>query len=63
MGALRAVAHRMALVFLGRPSLRDCGASIVQSAMQSVLMLMPKLVYVLAYAKATAAQLLGIEQS
>jgi hypothetical protein len=47
----------MALVFLSRSSLRDCGASIVQSA------LMPKLAYMSAYAKATAAQLLEIEQS
>ena len=57
MDALRAVAHRMTFVFQSRPSLRDCGASIVQSA------LLPKLVYMLAYAKAMAAQLLEIEQS
>ena len=57
MDALRAVARRMALVFQSRPSLRDCGTSIVQSV------LLPKLVCVLAYAKATAAQLLEIEQS
>ena len=55
MSALRAVARRMALVFQSRPSLRDCGASIVQSV------LLPKLVYMLAYAKATAAQLREIE--
>ena len=47
----------MTFVFQSRPSLRDCGASIVQSA------LLPKLVYMLAYAKAMAAQLLEIEQS
>ena len=47
----------MTFVFQSRPSLRDCGASIVQSA------LFPKLVYMLAYAKAMAAQLLEIEQS
>ena len=57
MDALRAVARRMTFVFQSRPSLRDCGASIVQSV------LLPKLVYMLAYAKATAAQLLAIEQS
>ena len=57
MDALRAVARRMTLVFQSRPSLRDCGASIAQSA------LLPKLVRMLAYAKATAAQLLEIEQS
>ena len=58
MDALRAVARRMASVFQSRPSLRDCGTSIVQSV------LLPKLVfYMLAYAKATAAQLLEIEQS
>ena len=57
MDALRAVARRMTFVFQSRPSLRDCGASIVQSV------LLPKLVYMLAYAKATAAQLLEIEQS
>ena len=57
MDALRAVARRMTLVFQSRPSLRDCGASIVKRV------LMPKLVYMLAYAKATAAQLLEIEQS
>ena len=57
MSALRAVARRMALVFLSRPSLRDCGASIVQSV------LLPELVYMLAHAKATAAQWLEIEQS
>ena len=57
MNALRAVARRMNFVFQSRPSLRDCGASAVQSA------LLPKLVYMLAYAKATAAQLLEIEQS
>ena len=44
MDALRAVARRMTLVFLSRPPLRDGGASIVQSV------LMPKLVYMLAYA-------------
>ena len=44
-------------MFQSRPSLRDCGASIVQSK------LLPKLVYMLAYAKAMAAQLLEIEQS
>ena len=38
MDALRVVARRMALVFQSRPSLRDYGASIVQSA------LLPKLV-------------------
>ena len=57
MDALRDVARKMTSVFQSRPSLRDCGASIVQSV------LMPKLVYMLAYAKATAAQLLEIEQS
>ena len=57
MDVLRAVARRMTSVFQSRPSLRDCGASIAQSA------LLPKLVYMLAYAKATAAQLLEIEQS
>ena len=57
MDALRAVVRRMASVFQSRPSLRDCGASVVQSV------LLPKLVYMLAYAKATAAQLLQIEQS
>ena len=57
MTVLRAVAqHRMTLVFLSRPSMRDCDSSIVKSV------LMPKLVYMLAYAKATAAQLLEIEQ-
>ena len=57
MDALRAVARRMTFVLQSRPPHRDCGASIVQSA------LLPKLVYMLAYAKATAAQLLEIEQS
>ena len=57
MDALRAVARRVALVFQSRPSLRGCGASIVQSV------LLPKLAYMLPYAKATAAQLLEIEQS
>ena len=57
MDALRTIARRMTFVFQSRPSLRDCGASIVQS----VLLL--KLVCMLAYAKATAAQLLEIEQS
>ena len=57
MDALRAVARKMTSVFQSRPSLRDCGASIVQSV------LLPKLVYMLAYAKATATQLLEIEQS
>ena len=31
MNALRGIARRMTLVFQSRPSLRDCGASIVQS--------------------------------
>jgi len=44
-------------MFQSRPSLRDYGASIVQSV------LLPKLVYMPAYAKATAAPLLEIEQS
>ena len=55
--ALRGVARRMALVFQSRPSLPGCGASVVQSV------LLPKLVCMLAYAKATAAQMLEIEQS
>ena len=41
MDALRAVARRMTFVFQSRPSLRDCGASIVQRV------LLPKLVYML----------------
>ena len=57
MDALRTVERRMTLEFQSCPSLRDCGASIVQSV------LLPKLVCMLAYAKATAAQLLEIEQS
>ena len=57
MDALRTVERRMTLEFQSCPSLRDCGASIVQSV------LLPKLVCMLEYAKATAAQLLEIEQS
>ena len=55
MDALHDVARRMTLVFQSRPSLRDRGTSIVQSV------LLPKLVHMLAYVKATAAQLLEIE--
>ena len=54
---LSGMAKRATQVFLSKPGLRDCGASIVSSV------IVPKVVCPLAFAKATNSKALAIESS
>ena len=54
---LLAIARRVTSVFRRKPSLAQCGASIVTSALR------PKLVYVLAFAKVTPTAVEAIEST